>query len=150
MALSMTVQAPTGDADRDIGSGVAMTWIEAAIGEAIASRTKLHVNIGFMPTGNPSIGALGINARRGKILTFGGSVTTDASRRLKVGAEIDGATTTTGDPAHQLHALVGGNYDLGHGRTLDAGALVGYFRRTPRIGVLAGITVTIPPSAAPK
>jgi hypothetical protein len=101
-----------------------------------------------MPTGNPSIAALGINVRRGKILTFGGSVVTEITRQLRIGAELNGATTTTGDSNHQLHALVGGNYELRRGWTVDFGGLVGHYTRTPRFGVLIGVSMTVPRSAS--
>jgi Putative MetA-pathway of phenol degradation len=148
VAVAFTVQAPTGDPDRDIGSGVAMTWIDAIVGKDVSSRTKVHANIGFMPTGNPSIGALGINARRGRILTFGGSATREMTRALKIGGELYGATTTTGPAARQLHALVGGQYEVRRGFTIDFGALVGRFERTPRFGALTGVTITVPRAAA--
>jgi len=148
VALAFSVQAPTGDADRDIGSGVTMTWINAIVGHTIAARTKMAINAGFMPSGNPSIGALGINAHRGKIVTFGGAVSREVSEKLKLGGEINGATTTTGDVQHQLHVVGGGNYQLRRGATIDAGVVVGHFTRTPRVGVIVGITLTAPSTAA--
>ena len=148
VAVAFSVQIPTGDADRDIGSGVTMTWLNAIVGQKLSSKTNVSANVGFMPTGNPSVGALGINARRGKIVTFGGVWNTEVTAKLKLGAEINGAATTTGDTAHQLHVLSGGNYELRRGLTMDAGVIVGHYTRTPRFGVLGGITVTVPASAA--
>src|SRR4051794_14883935 len=148
VALAFSVQAPTGDAVRDIGSGVTMTWINAIVGHAIADKTKVAVNAGFMPSGNPSIGALGINAHRGKIVTFAGMFTREISDKLKLGGEINGAMTTTGDVQHQLHVLGGGNYELRRGTTIDAGVVVGHFTRTPRFGVMVGVTLTAPSTAA--
>jgi hypothetical protein len=148
VALAFSVQAPTGDAERDIGSGVTMTWINAIVGYTIASKTKVAANAGFMPSGNPSIGALGINAHRGKIVTFGGMLTREVSEKLKLGGEINGAMTTTGEIQHQLHVLGGGNYELRRGTTLDAGVVVGHFTRTPRFGVMVGVTLTAPSAAA--
>jgi hypothetical protein len=148
VAVAFSVQAPTGDADRDIGSGVTMTWINAIIGHRIADKTKLAVNAGFMPSGNPSIGALGINAHRGKIVTFGGMLSRAVSGKLKLGGEINGAMTTTGEVEHQVHVLGGGNYELRRGATIDAGLVVGHFTRTPRFGVLVGVTLTAPSTAA--
>ena len=148
VALAFSVQAPTGDAERDIGSGVTMTWINASVGHAIADKTKVAANAGFMPSGNPSIGALGINARRGKIVTFGGMLTREVTEKLKLGGEINGAMTTTGDVQHQLHVLGGGNYELRRGTTIDAGVVVGHFTRTPRFGVMVGVTLTAPSTAA--
>ena len=147
VALGFSVQAPTGDADRDIGSGVTMTWVNAIVGHTIAKKTKVAVNAGFMPSGNPSIGALGINAHRGKIVTFGGVVTREVSDKLKLGGEINGAMTTTGDAEHQLHVLGGGNYELRRGTTIDAGVVLGHFTRTPRFGVMIGVTLTAPSTA---
>jgi len=148
LALAFSVQAPTGDAERDIGSGVTMTWINAIVGHTIADKTKMAVNAGFMPSGNPSIGALGINAHRGKIVTFGGMVTREVNDKLKLGGEINGAVTATGDAQHQLHVVGGGNYELRRGTTIDAGVVVGHFTRTPRFGVLVGVTLTAPSTAA--
>jgi Putative MetA-pathway of phenol degradation len=148
VALAFSVQAPTGDADRDIGSGVTMTWLNAIVGRKVSSKTNVSANLGFMPTGNPSVGALGINARRGRIVTFGGLVNTEITSKLKLGAEVNGAATTTGDAAHQLHVLSAGNYELRRGVTLYGGVVVGHYTRTPRYGVLGGVTITVPPSAA--
>jgi hypothetical protein len=148
VALAFSVQAPTGDADRDIGSGVTMTWLNAIVEHKLSSQTAVAGNLGFMPTGNPSIGALGINAHRGKILTFGASLTRDVTGKLKMGAAVDGATTTTGDVQHQLHVTGGGNYQLRRGATLDAGVIVGHYTRTPRFGVIVGVTATVPSTAA--
>ena len=148
VALAFSVQAPTGDAERDIGSGVTMTWINAIVEHAIAEKTKVALNAGFMPSGNPSIGALGINAHRGKIVTFGGMLTREVSDKLKLGGEINGAMPTTGDAQHQLHVLGGGNYELRRGTTIDAGVVVGHFTRTPRFGLMVGVTLTAPSTAA--
>jgi hypothetical protein len=148
LAVAFSVQAPTGDADRDIGSGVTMTWFNLLVGHKLSAKTELALNGGFMPTGNPSTGALGINAHRGKIVTFGGSLTREVSEKLKLGGEVNGAMTTTGDAQHQLHLVGGGNYAVRHGTTIDAGVVVGHFTRTPRFGVLVGVTVTAPPGAA--
>jgi len=124
------------------------TRINAIVGHAIADKTKVAVNAGFMPSGNPSIGALGINAHRGKIVTFGGMLTREINDKLKLGGEINGAMTTTGDVQHQLHVLGGGNYELRRGTTIDAGVVVGHFTRTPRFGVMFGVTLTAPSTAA--
>jgi len=148
VAVAFSVQAPTGDAERDIGSGVTMTWINAIVGHTVAEKTKVAVNAGFMPSGNPSIGALGINAHRGKIVTFGGMLSREVSGKLKLGGEINGAMTTTGDAQHQLHVLGGGNYELRRGATIDAGVVVGHFTRTPRFGMMVGVTFTAPSTAA--
>jgi len=148
VAVAFSVQAPTGDANRDIGSGVTTTWINVLVGHKLSAKTELAVNGGFMPTGNPSTGALGINAHRGKIVTFGGSLTREVGGKLKLGGEVNGATTTTGDVQHQLHVTGGGTYELRRGTTLDAGIIVGHYTRTPRFGVIVGLTVTVPSAAA--
>jgi hypothetical protein len=104
-----------------------MTWLNAIVGQKLSSKTNVSANVGFMPTGNPSVGALGINARRGKIVTFGGVWNTEVTAKLKLGAEINGAATTTGDTAHQLHVVSGGNYELR--RSLHANAALWSSRR---------------------
>jgi hypothetical protein len=148
VALAFSVQAPTGDADRDMGSGVTMTWLNAIVEHKIASQTSVAANLGFMPTGNPSIGALGINAHRGKIVTFGASLARGVTDKLKLVGEVNGAMTTTGDREHQVHVAGGGNYELRRGATFDAGVIVGHYTRTPRFGVIVGVTMTLPSAAA--
>lgn len=146
-ALSFTVQAPTGNSENDIGSGITMTWINAIAAHKFGTHTVVTGNLGFMPTGNPSTGALGINARRGKIVTSGVMVTHDVTDDLKLGAEINGALTTTDKTAHQVHVVVGANYKLRKALSLDTGVIVGHYARTPRFGVLIGMTLTVPRSA---
>jgi len=44
--------------------------------------------------------------------------------------------------------LGGGNDELRRGTTIDGGVVVGHFTRTPRFGVVVGVTLTAPSTAA--
>jgi hypothetical protein len=142
LTLSMNVEVPTGDAKRQLGSGLVDYWLYGVAQKAISDRTVIHANGGILFAGNTSTGVLGIQTR-GTAFTAGLSVVRAFQPRLKLGAEIYAAVSPNlALRRGQLQMLMGGNYEIRKDTTFDFGLIGGKFPASPRVGVQFGFTTT--------
>ncbi len=141
LAASFSVETPTGDADRQLGSGVADFTLNGVLQKTLTGRTTWRVNGGAILSGNSLTGAVGLSAR-GVVYTGGTSVVRKFTPRLDLGAEVTGALARNAALGKgQLQAQVGGNYALRDKLTLDFGLIAGRYSASPRLGAQVGLSV---------
>jgi outer membrane putative beta-barrel porin/alpha-amylase len=141
MTLSGVVQFPTGDATKELGTGLYNFYVNGILQKSVSEKTKLRANGGILFAGSTVNGLLGIRTR-GKVFTGGASIVKQYTKRLDLGAELTGAVTSNFLLSHgQLQTLVGGNYAVRKKMTLDFGLVAGRFAASPRAGAQLGITI---------
>ncbi|MEJ7615608.1 MAG: hypothetical protein WKF30_01235 [Pyrinomonadaceae bacterium] len=142
MSVSVNFEIPTGDASRQLGSGVADFSLNGILQKTLTERTTLRLNGGLIFSGNTVTGALGIRTR-GTVLTGGASLVRKFTARLSLGAEVTGAFSGNRDLSRggQLQTQVGGNYALRENLTLDFGVIAGGYTASPRLGAQIGVSV---------
>jgi len=145
LGASLYIEFPTGDANRQLGSGLTDYWLNLIAQKSLSETTRVNVNLGYLFAGNSSTGVLGIQTTRGRVYTGGISVLHDFTPRLTLGGEVYGGYSNNGDLARsQLQGLVGGQYVLRRGLSFDFGALGGRYVASPRIGAQIGFSVDFP------
>ena len=141
MAISAEIQFPTGDTERDLGSGLTDYFVNGVLQKSFSSKTTFRLNGGILFAGNKQSGELGIRVR-GRVFTGGGSLVKQFTKKLDLGVELTGAVTSNFDLSEgQLQGFFGGNYALTEKMTFDFGIVGGRFAASPRAGVLVGLTI---------
>ena len=150
-AVSFYTEFPTGNAQKELGSGLTDYWLNFISDLALSNRTRLDVNVGILFAGNTSTGVVGIGTTRGRVYVGGLSLTHDVSSRFSLGGEIYGGTADrAGLDRTQLQALFGAQYLAREGMTLSLGVLSGTFPASPRLGAVMGIALDFPLTASTK
>jgi hypothetical protein len=140
LAASLGFEIPTGDVERQLGSGVEDYSLNGIVQKTLRGGALLRGNLGAVLSGNTVTGALGLRTR-GLVWTGGVSLTRAVGPRLNVGAELSGATSRHQELGQRaLQALAGGNWALREGLTLDFAVLGGRYAATPRYGVQLGFS----------
>jgi hypothetical protein len=141
LAASFSIELPTGDAARQLGSGVTDFTLNGILQKRVTKRSTWRVNAGMIFSGNTLTGAVGI-VTRGPIFTGGTSLVRKFTPRLDMGAEVTGAFTRKFNPGRkQLQAQVGGNFHLRDNLSLDFGIIAGHFDASPRLGAQLGFSL---------
>lgn len=141
MAISAVVQFPTGDAMKQLGTGLSDYYVNGILQKSATQKTKLRLNGGVLFAGNTVNGLLGIHTR-GRVFTGGASIIKQYTKRLDLGAELTGALTGNFQLSRgQLQTLVGGNYAVRKNLTLDFGVVAGRFAASPRAGAQFGFSL---------
>ncbi len=145
MAVTFYVEFPTGNIDKELGSGLRDYALNLITQKHFSDKTRVTLNTGLLFSGNTSTGVLGIQNTRGRVFTGGLSVLHDFSSRWTFGAEVYGGyTSNDGLAKSQLQGMVGGKYTIRDGLTFDFGVAGGRFVASPRVGVLIGVSVDLP------
>jgi hypothetical protein len=145
LGVSFYVEFPTGDAAKQLGSGLHDYWLNGIMQKSLSSSTRINANFGYLFTGNSSTGVLGIESTRGRVFTAGISVLHDFTPRLTLGGEIYGGFAEHGNLGRtQLQVLVGGQYAVRKGLSLTFGVLGGRYVASPRIGLQLGFAIDLP------
>jgi Putative MetA-pathway of phenol degradation len=141
MTVTFNVELPTGDKDRQLGTGLLDYDLNVVFQKTLTGRTMLRVNTGVLFSGNTLTGAVGIDTR-GTVFTGGTSLVRKFTERLDLGAEITGAVASNARLSKgQLQVQVGGNYSLGDKWTLDFGLIAGRYSASPRLGAQVGFSI---------
>ena len=141
LAVAAYIETPTGNSENGLGSGLTDIWVYGVVQKAVSPLLVLHLNGGYLFTGNTSTGVVGIGKARGHVATIGASIVRTFTRTLDVGMEVTGAVApNTNLQRGQLQFLVGGNYSVHEGLTLDIGVLAGHYVASPRIGLQIGFS----------
>jgi len=141
LTLTFNIQFPTGDINRQLGSGLTDYYGNGVIQKSLTNKTILRLNGGILFAGNLTTGAEGIRTR-GTVFTGGGSLVKQFTPRFDLGFEITGAVTKNFQlDQGQLQTLIGGNYALRKNMTFDFGFVAGKFAASPRAGVLLGLSI---------
>ena len=145
LSASLYIEFPTGDARQQLGSGLIDYWFTLIAQKPLSDKTRINANLGYLFAGNTSVGALGIQSSRGHVSTGGLSALHDFSSRLTLGAELYGAFSNQGSLGRsQLQAMIGGQFALRRGVTLDFGLLGGKYIASPRVGAQVGFSLDFP------
>ncbi len=140
MALALNLEFPTGNAERQLGSGLKDFYMNGILQKSVTKRTKLRLNGGILFSGNQTTGEIGIKTR-GTVFSGGASVVKQFTPRLDLGFEVTGAVTRDFQLGKgQLQTLIGGNYTLNDHLTFDFGAVAGKYAASPRGGIQLGIS----------
>lgn len=141
LSVSGFVQFPTGNARKQLGSGVTDYGINGIAQKTIHKKNVARVNAGMFFAGNTFSGVEGFVAR-GTILTGGASLVRTFTEKLQLGVEMTGAAPSNFRlSAGQLQFQAGGNYNLRKNMTLDFGVISGRFAASPRVGGQLGVSI---------
>jgi len=145
LAVSLYIELATGSARQQLGSGLNDYWLNLIMQKTLSEKTRVNGNLGYLFAGNTSTGVLGIQATRGHVFTGGISILHDFTARLTLGSEVYGGTANNpGLGRSQLQFMVGGQYAIHNGLTLDFGMLGGKYIASPRIGGQIGFSIDFP------
>jgi len=145
LGASLYIELPTGDSNQQLGSGLTDYWLNTIAQESLSDKTRVNFNLGYLFAGNSSTGVLGVQSNRGHVYTGGLSVLHDFTARLTLGTEVYGGYDPTGNFGRsQLQFMLGTQYQLRNGMTVDFGVLGGKYVGSPRIGALIGFSVDFP------
>jgi hypothetical protein len=141
LSVAVNLELPTGDKERQLGSGLADFYLNGILQKSFTKETVLRLNTGVLFSGNETTGALGIKSR-GTVFTAGGSIVKQINSQLRLGAELTGALSrAAGLGKGQLQALAGGNYQLTEKLSLDFAIVGGKYVASPRVGAQLGFSV---------
>jgi len=145
MATSLYIEFPTGDLQKQLGSGLTDYWLTLIAQQPLSQKTRFNVNLGFLFAGNTSTGVVGIQTTRGHVYIGGISCLHEFKPRLTLGVELyGGASDRPGLGKDQLQALGGGQYEFHKGMTFDFALLSGKYAASPRIGGQIGFSIDLP------
>ena len=141
MALVFNVELPTGDTNRQLGSGLADFYVNGILQKSLTKKTTFRLNGGILFAGNETTGAEGIRTR-GTVFTGSGSFVKQFSPKLQLGIELSGALEKNFELGKgQLETMLGGNYQFRKNASLDFGLVAGKFVASPRFGAKLGISI---------
>src|SRR5687768_8023051 len=141
MTLALNFELPTGDSQRQLGSGLADVYINGVVQKSITKTAKLRLNSGILFSGNETTGVIGLRSR-GTVFTAGGSLVKQVTPKLQLGMELTGAMTKQLDLGKgHLQTLFGGNYQFRSNASFDFGILAGRSIGSPRAGVQLGMSI---------
>ncbi len=150
LGVSLYFEFPTGDASKQLGSGVVDYWLNVAGQKSLSDKTRINGNLGYLFAGDTSTGALGLQTTRGHVYTMGGSVLHDFTKKLSLGSELYGAFTTARELSRtQFQVMLGGQYSIRKGLTFNFGLLGGKYVGSPRIGAQLGFSMDFPDGVHP-
>jgi hypothetical protein len=133
MTIVVNFELPTGDTERQLGSGLADVYVNGVLQKSFSRNLKLRLNGGILFSGNETTGVVGIKSR-GTVFTGGGSLVKQLTPKLQLGFEVTGATTTN-------LQLGKGNYQFRNNASFDFGVLAGKYAASPRVGIQLGVSV---------
>lgn len=150
LSASMYIEAPTGDAQQELGSGLTDYWLNSIATEPLTEKTRLNANFGFLFAGNTSTGVIGTRNIHGHVYTGGLSLLHDFNARVTLGAEAYGAVADNHALGKdQLQFLGGGWYQLTSRVAITFALLGGSHVGSPRIGGQIGFEVDFPFATLP-
>jgi hypothetical protein len=145
MSVSLYIEFPTGDSNRQLGSGLTDYWLNFITQKHLSEKTRVNANAGILFAGNTSTGVLGLQNQRGRVYTGGLSILRELNSRWTVGMELYGAfSNNLGLGKSQIQVLAGASYTIRKGLTFDFGLLGGKYAASPRIGGQVGFSVDVP------
>lgn len=141
LTVAFNFELPTGDTERQLGSGLADFYINGILQKSLNKATKLRLNSGILFSGNAATGVIGVKSR-GTVVTAGGSLVRQFTPKLQLGVELTGAMTSEFQLGKgQLQTLVGGNYLVKDNLSFDFAILGGKYAASPRAGVQLGVSI---------
>jgi len=141
LAIAFNLELPTGDTERQLGSGLADFYLNGILQKSVGKKTKLRLNGGILFSGNETTGVIGIKSR-GTVFTGGGSLVREFTPKLQLGVELTGAVASNFQLGKgQLQTMLGGNYQVRDNFSFDFGIIGGKYTASPRVGVQLGVSI---------
>jgi hypothetical protein len=135
------IEVPTGNVASGLGSGLTDTWLYLVGQRTLGHQIVVHGNLGYLVTGNPATGAIGLTAS-GHVATMSASITRQFSPALNLGVELAGAVADVrAQSREQLQAMLGGTYALSDNFALALGLIGGHFAASPQYGIQIGFSM---------
>ena len=138
LTVSFSVEAPTGNVDKGLGSGLLDYSLNGIVQKSLPKDTTLRLNAGIVFAGNTSTGEVGISTR-GRVFVGGGSITKQFTPKLNLGVEVFGAAAGSVGGS-QIQTQFGGNYQLIKKMSFDFGVIAGR-ANSPRAGAQIGVSI---------
>lgn len=137
LALRADIRLPTGDQNKELGSGT-IDYLLLGIATGARGPATAHFNIGCVFSHDPNSGA-GVE----KVLCYGMALEYSLGERFGLVGEIQGET----NPGLQISAaplctLGGMTYELKPGMVFDVGLNLGLTQANPRYTLTVGLTLT--------
>jgi hypothetical protein len=143
--VSLYIEFPTGNARKELSSGLTDYWVNFIMQKPLSDKTRINANLGYLFAGNTSTGVVGIQSSRGHVITGGLSLLHDFSPRMTMGGELYGGIQDNQNLSRsQLQGMLGGQYTVRNGLTLNFGLLGGRYVASPRVGGQVGFTLDFP------
>ena len=140
ITASLNLEPPTGDASKQLGSGLMDYYLNGIFAKTLSPKTILTVNFGATFAGNTLTGVVGIKTR-GTIFTGGTSVVHQFNKKLDLGIEVYGGYTADFSLGRgELQEQIGGNYEIRNKLTIDFGVVAGQAVGSPHFGLILGFT----------
>ncbi|HVZ17064.1 MAG TPA: hypothetical protein VG897_08100 [Terriglobales bacterium] len=140
ISASFNFEPPTGDANKQLGSGLTDYYLNSILKKTLSPKTILNVNAGATFAGNTATGVVGIRTR-GTILTGGSSVVHQFTEKLDLGMEVYGGyTANLALGRGELQEQIGGNYEAVKNLTIDFGIVAGQAVGSPHYGFILGFS----------
>ena len=141
MSVVFYFEAPTGNAPKQLGSGLADYWLYGVLQKSLTKRVTGRLNGGILFAGNDSTGLVGIRGSRGQVFTANGSLVRDFTPKLQLGVELFGGVTNNFNLSRgQLEGQIGGSYAMREDFAVTFGLLAGRFPASPHVGIHLGFT----------
>ena len=141
VAGAVSLELPSGDRDRQLGSGLVDYGLNVITQHRFDDRLIAHLNGGLVLAGNTQTGAAGIK-ERGTVITGGASLVRQFGTFGLLGGEVTFAWSEKATLAGSLVGVqVGGNARLGDGWTFDFGVGTGWFDASPRLSAQVGLSI---------
>lgn len=142
VAVNATLELPSGDRDRNLGSGLVDYGVMLGSQHRLGGRWTARINAGVVLAGNTQTGVVGIR-ERGTVVNGGGSLVALAGRFV-LGGEFTAAWSQKAVLGNSFaSAQIGGNVRLTDGCTLDLGLGTGWFDTSPRWSVQLGLSADL-------
>ena len=139
-AGSVSIEVPSGDRQRELGSGLVDYGVNLISQHRLDSRWTARFNVGLVLAGNTQTGAVGIK-ERGTVIIGGGSLIARATERVHLGGEMTiGWSEKASLGGSYVSMQLGANVRLREGCSLDLGLSTGWFEASPRVGGQAGLS----------
>lgn len=138
ISASLNIEPPTGDASKQLGSGLIDYYLNGIVQKTLSPKTIWHVNLGATFAGNTLTGVVGIKTR-GTIFTGGTNLVHQFTEKLDLGIEMYGGYTANFALGRgELQEQIGGNYALRDKLSLDFGIVAGQAVGSPHYGFILG------------
>lgn len=139
--ISANLELPTGDFNRQIGSGIADFGVNGIVQKTFKGKNIWRVNTGIIFSNNKIAGVQAASAR-GVIFTGSTLFVRKINDKLQLGGEVTGAAANNFELGQGLlQVQFGGNYQLNKKATFDFSVIGGRNIASPRLGLQLGMSV---------
>lgn len=142
LAAALAVELPSGDRDRQLGTGLVDYGLALVSQHRLDRRWTLRLNGGAVLAGNTRTGVVGIGDR-GTVLSGGGSLVARWAGGQLGGELLAAWSQKAAVGATLATAQIGGNWPIAGGATFDIGIGTGWGPSSPRWSLQLGVTADL-------